>query len=334
VTADALERIASPPMSVPPLLVASIDIECFSESGDFPRAEKAEDFISIIGVHMSRAHEPLAPPRLVMFVAKACDAIDGCEVRASANEKEMLRDFVSFMRHEHPEVYVTYNGLNFDWGYIYRRVVDQHRLDLKDLGAYRSPRKLALVEKDKKDGRKLSFFAISGSLNLDVMIPIGDDYKLSSYKLDDVAEHFLGLRKVDLSPADIFQKTRPGASSVEVAEVVSYCVRDVELPLKLMHKLSILLNKLSDSEIVNTTLNDLVTRGQGIKIFSYVAGLCWQHDKMLIDDRVMRYNYMGGEKYEGAFVQAPSLADDNSVFHCDWPIVALDSKASSVRDEQ
>ncbi|KAJ1628881.1 hypothetical protein T492DRAFT_874414 [Pavlovales sp. CCMP2436] len=40
-----------------------------------------------------------------------------------------------------------------------------------------------------------------------------------------------------------------------------------------MHSLSLLLNKLAESETVNTTLSDLVTRGQGIKIFSYIAQL-------------------------------------------------------------
>lgn len=321
-TATSLERALEAPMSVAPLLVASIDIEVYSESGDFPCAEKAGDVITIIGVHMSRAHEPDAAARIVMFVARACDAIDGCEIRAHASERAMLSDFIAFMgTHAHPEVYLTYNGFGFDWGYIYDRATKTHNLDLKGIGAYDAPRKLELVQKDKRDGRKLSYFSIAGALNLDVMIPIGDDYKLPSYKLDAVAEHFLHLNKVDMSVADIFQKTRPDACSREVAEVVAYCVRDVELPLKLTHQLSLLLNKIADSEIVNTTLNDLVTRGQGIKIFSYIAGLCEQGG-VLIDDRHMAYNKTSG--YEGAFVKQPLLADDGSVFHCQWPVVALD----------
>lgn len=259
-----LERLPGPPpMDVPPMLVASLDIECFSESGEFPRAKNPSDFISIVGVHLSRAHD--ADPshaRTIMFVAKACDAVDGCEVRAHATEKAMLLDFVTFMgTWLHPEVYVTYNGLNFDWGYLYERCALKG-IDLKGLGVYRTGRKLELIDKDKKDGRKLSFFSIAGTLNLDVMIPIADDYKLPSYKLDNVAEHFLGIRKIDLPPSEIFRLTSPTATAADAAVVVTYCVRDVELPHKLMHALSLLLNKLSESETVNTTLNDLVTRGQ------------------------------------------------------------------------
>jgi DNA polymerase delta subunit 1 len=327
-TTSGLERLQGPPpMDVPPLLVASIDIECFSESGEFPRAKNPSDFISIIGVHLSRANDAdPAHARTIMFVAKACAPVDGCEVRAHATEKAMLYDFIAFMGTSvHPEVYVTYNGLNFDWGYMYERVVTVHHLDLKPLGVYRTSRKLELINKDKKDGRKLSFFNITGTLNLDVMIPIADDYKLPSYKLDNVAEHFLGIRKIDLPPSEIFRLTSPTATAADAAVVVTYCVRDVELPHKLMHALSLLLNKLSESETVNTTLNDLVTRGQGIKIFSYIAGLCAQHDDgLLIDDKPMAYNFLGGDKYEGAFVKTPLLADDKSCFHCDWPVVALD----------
>lgn len=319
----ALERAPEVPMNVPPLLIASIDIEVYSESGDFPCAAKPDDIITIIGVHLSRAHEPNGDARVVMFVAKPCDAIDGCEIRASATERDMLRDFIGFMGNRvHPEVYLTYNGFGFDWGYVYDRAVKIHHLDLKSLGAYDSPRKFELVQKDKRDGRKMSYFAITGALNLDVMIPIGDDYKLPSYKLDAVAEHFLKLNKIDLAVADIFYKTRPDASPTEVAEVVSYCVTDVTLPLQLAHNLSLVLNKLADSEIVNTTLNDLTTRGQGIKVFSFIVGLCVQNGGLLIDDKPMHFNKTDG--YEGAFVKQPLLADDGSCVHCTWPIVALD----------
>ncbi|KAJ1623499.1 ribonuclease H-like domain-containing protein [Pavlovales sp. CCMP2436] len=134
---------------------------------------------------------------------------------------------------------------------------------------------MLLIEKDLRDGRTMQFFSINGALNLDVLVPIHADYKLPCYKLDTVAKHFLGaaFEKIDLPVADIFHKTRLGASDVEVLEVATYCVRDVELPFRLMHSLSLLLNKLAESETVNTTLSDLVTRGQGIKIFSYIAQL-------------------------------------------------------------
>lgn len=324
-TCRDLERVPEPPMSVPPLLVASIDIETYSTSGDFPKPEKPGDFISIIGVHLSRAHEPGGDSQAVMFVSKDCAPVKGAELRVHSCEQAMLRDFVKWMGIMHPEVIIGYNTFGFDMMYIYKRAVDMHHIDLKGMGAYKSGRKMELISKDKKDGRRMAYFPIPGALNLDVLIPIGDDYRLPSYKLDTVAEHFLGLNKIDLSPADMFHKTRDGASMEEVAEVVTYCVRDVELPLQLMHKLSLVLNKLEESSTVNTTVNDLVTRGQGIKVYSYIAQLCYdKHDGMLIDDKPMHYNFVGGEKYNGAHVQEPLLANDGSVFHCQYPVVALD----------
>ncbi|KAJ1640335.1 DNA polymerase family B, exonuclease domain-containing protein, partial [Pavlovales sp. CCMP2436] len=155
-----LVQLQLPPMSVPPLLVASFDIERYSQTGDFPKATNREDRITMIGVHLSRAHDA-SHSRVLMFTSMPCAPLEGAELRASASEREMLGDFIAHMGRLHPEV----------------------------------------------------------------------------------------------------------------LEVATYCVRDVELPFRLMHSLSLLLNKLAESETVNTTLSDLVTHGQGIKIFSYIAQL-------------------------------------------------------------
>ncbi|KAJ1623010.1 ribonuclease H-like domain-containing protein [Pavlovales sp. CCMP2436] len=230
--------------------VEPFDIECYSQTGDFPKATNREDRITMIGVHLSRAHDA-SHSRVLMFTSMPCAPLEGAELRASASEREMLDDFIAHMGRLHPEVYVSYKGFGFDWGYIFKRA-ESYGLDLRDLGAYRTSRKMLLIEKDSRDGRTMQFFSINGALNLDVLVPIHADYKLPCYKLDTVLE------------------------------VATYCVRDVELPFRLMHSLSLLLNKLAESETVNTTLSDLVTRGQGIKIFSYIAQLspgrkAWAH---------------------------------------------------------
>ncbi|KAJ1619642.1 hypothetical protein T492DRAFT_1130201 [Pavlovales sp. CCMP2436] len=155
-----LVQLQLPPMSVPPLLVASFDIECYSQTGDFPKATNREDRITMIGVY-SRARTTRR--------TRMCSCSRRCPARRS----------------------------------------------------------------------KAGTFSN------------GPSHTASTCAT----------------------WTRLGASDVEVLEVATYCVCDVELPFRLMHSLSLLLNKLAESETVNTTLSDLVTRGQGIKIFSYIAQL-------------------------------------------------------------
>lgn len=320
--AKGVERVETQ-MTVPPLLLNSFDIETFSASGNFPNAAHSDDIITMIGCCLSRLHAP-GTNRLVVFVAMPCAAVPGAEVRSKNNEAAMLRDFVEFMGMMHPEVHISFNGFGFDLAYIFKRA-QKHGIDLRNMASYTLPssRRIELVEKEKHDGRKLAFFNVCGSVNLDILIPIGDDYKLPSYKLDHVGEHFLGIRKVDLSPADLFHKTRPGASPSEVGEVATYCVRDVEIPLQLVHSLSLVLNKLAESDTVNTTLNDLITRGQTIKVFSYVSKLC--HERaLLIDDTNFHFDQLHGKRFEGAFVKEPLRAEDGSVVHCTWPIAVMD----------
>ncbi|KAJ1622627.1 DNA polymerase family B, exonuclease domain-containing protein [Pavlovales sp. CCMP2436] len=115
-----LVQLQLPPMSVPPLLVASFDIECYSQTGDFPKATNREDRITMIEVHLSREHDA-SHSRVLMFTSMPCAPLEGAELRASASEREMLGDFIAHMGRLHPEVYVSYNGFGFDWGYIFKR---------------------------------------------------------------------------------------------------------------------------------------------------------------------------------------------------------------------
>jgi hypothetical protein len=49
------------------------------------------------------------------------------------------------------------------------------------------------------------------------------DHRLDSYKLDAVAEHFLGDRKHDVSPADVFRLQR--GSSADRRVIAEYCIQ-------------------------------------------------------------------------------------------------------------
>ena len=123
-----------------------------------------------------------------------------------------------------------------------------------------------------------------------------------SYKLDNVAEHFTGQKKNDVTPADIFRMQK--GSDADRAVIAAYCVQDCELVLKIAWKLESLANNIGMANVCSVPLMYIFMRGQGVKIFSLVAKQCKMDDflvpTMRVDDTLAE-----DEGYEGAIVLEP-----------------------------
>ena len=70
---------------------------------------------------------------------------------------------------------------------------------------------------------QLRYLEMPGRCLVDVMKAVQRDHRLDSYKLDSVAEHFLGLNKHDVSPNDIFRLQRGTAEDRRT--IAEYCVQ-------------------------------------------------------------------------------------------------------------
>ena len=106
------------------------------------------------------------------------------------------------------------------------------------------------------------------------------NFKMTSYSLNAVSEHFLGDRKIDLPPSQIFAKCGTPAGRAEVA---AYCAKDCDLPLDLLERLHIMPTLIQMSRVSCTDLPDLVTRGQQIKVFQLIA--TFAHQEYVINDQ-------------------------------------------------
>ena len=69
----------------------------------------------------------------------------------------------------------------------------------------------------------LYYLDMHGRVLVDLMKVVQRDHRLDSYKLDNVAEHFIGVRKHDVSPNDIFRLQR--GTSADRAVIAAYCVQ-------------------------------------------------------------------------------------------------------------
>ena len=291
-------------------LVASFDIECTSKDGTFPKASRPEDPIIQIGTTLYIFGNDQCVHKYVGTLKK-CDPIDGVEVESYQTEKELLIGWAKFINRLDPDILTGYNIWGFDWEYIYLRakLADEpyHQELIQILHRYNNrdyndkdwvEQKLA---SSALGDNTLKYINLEGIAQIDLLKVAQKDYKLDSYKLDKVAEHFMKMNKVDLSPRQLFENYNIGTPD-KIKEIAVYCVMDCELVNKLINKLQVITNNIGMSNVCIVPFSYLFIRGQGIKIFSLVAKFCADEDFVIKD---LDKDLVDQSSYEGAIVFVP-----------------------------
>jgi DNA polymerase delta subunit 1 len=261
----------------PPLIFASWDIEAISATNKFPSSDNPGDKIITIGTAYQRYGEPEPFHRSVVTL-DTCDSIEGVHVVPCETEAELLNAWIDDVMAHDVDVMVGYNTFQFDFRYVYGRTmlcVDEEgspQVQLSRLGKSCRPRDNGTpVEKELSSAaygdNKFFVLGTPGIMQVDLLQIFRKELKLDSYSLNNVSKTYLdGFAKLDLLPGDIFKKFRGTAQ--DRAVIAEYCVRDVELPLKLMQKMSTFENLLEMANATFVPLEYLIMRGQQIKVFS------------------------------------------------------------------
>ena len=121
------------------------------------------------------------------------------------------------------------------------------------------------------------------------------------------------LGKDDVTPQDIFRLTNQGPK--ERAIVAKYCIKDTTLVQDLMRKNDTMTGCVEMANICSVPISFLQTRGQGIKLTSFVAKKCRQKDTLM----PVIEKSMDDEGYEGATVLTPK-----SGLYLDNPVACVD----------
>lgn len=186
-----------------PMLIAAVDIEVqSSDYCSFPDAGKVGDVCTFIGTTFWMFGDKV-PRMRVMQVLGSCDPVEGIVIESYDNEMQLLnawRDLIAIR--SNPDTVVSYNGTGFDFAYLSRRF-DFHRANQESLHYSRFTHlSRFLFQSSKLEKRsvssagmgqnEISEFPMAGRLQLDLFQYIKNSQKLSSYKLDDVCETFLG----------------------------------------------------------------------------------------------------------------------------------------------
>lgn len=296
----------------------SYDIECTSIDGTFPNPQRKGDKIIQIGTTINI----FGKPEIYKYIAtlKKCNPIEGAIVEECKNEKDLILKWCDFVRRVDPDIITGYNIWGFDWKYIYERALSgnggstlpywqdvfKNLARIKNI-AYNDKYVTGVkyVEKELKSSalgqNELRYIEIEGIVQVDLLKVIQKDYKLTSYKLNNVSKHFMNNQKEDLSPQELFDNYRKGTPEL-IKEIATYCIQDCVLCSDLINKLQVIPNNLGMGNVCYIPFSYLFTRGQGIKIFSLVAKRC-REEGFIIKD--IQKEDIDTSSYEGAIVFAP-----------------------------
>ena len=252
-----------PPSTPPPLVFASWDIECHSPSGGFPDASKPGDCIIQIATTFQVYGAPA--PRLRTLVALGpIDAVEGVEVVVAAHERDLLTRWMALLRRESPDLMVAYNSTRFDWPYVVARA-EAVGADLGELGTARS-----WTTSSAAFGKNEVFSVDTpGCAQFDLMLHLSKTVKADSYSLNAMAAKYLGDAKVDMSAGAMFEHYASGDPGRR-ALVGRYCVKDTELPLRLMARLNVFASLSEMANAVRCPLDVIIDKGQQAKVYALI----------------------------------------------------------------
>jgi len=294
-----------------PLRILSFDIECSSNQG-FPQAEK-HPVIQIANV--CKIHTQEEPFVKNIFTLNTCSNIVGAEVRSHEKEDQLLKDWEEFMIAVDPDIITGYNIISFDLPYILDRA---KALNITGFGKFGrvinnlSKVKTAVYQSKLMGMRETKDINIDGRIQLDMLVIMHVEHKLSSYSLNNVSYTFLKEQKEDVHPSIIYDLQNGNSDTRRRLAV--YCIKDAELPLKLMDKLMSLYNHAEMARVTGVPLRLLIIKGQQIKVTSQLYRKAMTQDMIIpVEPRTK-----SDGKFEGADVLDPMTGFYQK------PIVTLD----------
>lgn len=316
--------------------MASFDIECLSydsyvkKSCIFPDFKKEKDVVAQIGTCIMTLNSGIVERHIFVLDCETSffcnretinDTESGCSffLYAFAAERDLLLEWSRFIGVKDPDVFIGYNIFGFDWNYIHERCLF-HRIEeefCRNLS--RTSRFDRMFQKRQLcsvayGDNEMTFYDPVGRLNIDLYVHIKKEFKLDSYKLDNVAQHFLKDKKNPMPPIRLFQALKESRDSC--IEVAKYCIQDCILVIDLLVYLKVFPSIMEMSNISRIPFDYVLMRGQQIRCFSLICYHAARNnyavpEKIKIDDKATAF--------QGGFVMEPKSA----VF-MDDPVSVLD----------
>lgn len=313
----------------PPLVICSWDIEAYSKSGHFPDSSKPSDKVITIGAVYSRFGSP-EPYRRSVHVLGTCHGIDGVNVFRYDDEKDLIEGFMTETVREQTDFLLAWNSYGFDHMYLDGRatcLVDfqtgQSSIDMGLWSRTTDPESGKLVEKKLASSaygdNTYYYHNTPGMISVDALQIFRKETKHDSYTLDNISKHYLDVSKIDLKPWEMFEKYKEEDPKGRT-EIAEYCVRDCELPIKLVEKMNMLNGLIEFSKVTSIPIDWLLLRGQQIRVYSLIAKAARQKDFVIPD---MHGGGDDGVGFTGAVVLDPKVGGYTEDIVCAMDFASL-----------
>lgn len=318
---------------IAPFRIASFDIECLSfesyqtKNCIFPDFKKEKDCISQIGTCIMMTNSDVMHRFIfvldsgTMFFKRREELEkDGSSfvLYSFTSEKDLLIEWSRFIHDQDPDIFIGYNIFGFDWNYIHQRcllhrIEDEFCRNLSRTDKFDRMFQSRQLSSTAYGDNTMTFYNPTGRLNIDLYLHIKKEFKLDSYKLDNVAKHFMNQQKHPMPPSRLFQALKESREScIEVAE---YCIQDCVLVADLMVLLKVFTSIMEMSNISRIPFEYVLLRGQQIRCFSLISYHA-SHLKYSVPGKITTDKLT---EFQGGFVMSPKKA----VF-MDDPISVLD----------
>jgi DNA polymerase delta subunit 1 len=297
-----------------PMRFLSYDIEVYRNRPGFPTAD--EDPIIVICAMLHVVGKGIVH-KLALTTRKCNSVGDDAELIICKDEREMLLIFSQYIRACDPEALTGWNTTNFDYPYITRRA-DILGIRDKFMLFTRLKNKQAWVRQQKFESkaygaRVSNEMMCDGRFDFDGLVFMlrGQMKKFRMYTLNHVAKKVLNDQKADVSHREIPRLFN--GSDEDRTKLVSYCLKDSELPLRILDKEMAVVNGIEQARVTGVPIKWLLSRGQGIKTHSNL--LRYKDDTEKVPTKTEKSNT---EYTAGGHVETPK----RGFYRC--PLASLD----------
>jgi len=205
-----LVNIRSKASADTPLKVSAYDIECMSESGNFPVPDK--DPVIQIGITTRWSNGMTKSIARKVFVWPSVDKSEdpSVEFRGYRTEADMIEGFMEYVQEENPDIICGYNTYGFDDKFLATRA----KICGMKLNLARGQIWGDILQKktfDLASGKyEVEYLKTPGRLTIDLLLSMRREHILDSYKLDNVASTFLRDKVLKFEGNTVHTKTTRG----------------------------------------------------------------------------------------------------------------------------
>jgi DNA polymerase delta subunit 1 len=253
--------------SLAPFRLCSLDIECYSSTGIFPNPDVKDD--DLFQIALTTSTYGTKHSEQVCF---SLGNVSGPNIVQCSDENDLLTKFSEYIIKHDPDVITGWNVFGFDFEYIYKRMVRSKCQPYTRCLGRRLDAESEIVIKNLSSGalgaNVLKMLPMVGRYTFDLFQTVKAEHKLESYSLNAVSLNFLGDKKNDMPIKQMFKMYE---EKQDLSEIALYCIKDTELPIKIMEKLNTFENLVEMAKATWVPLSFLSERGQQIKVFSQIA---------------------------------------------------------------